>query len=365
MMVQSFDIEALLIHVFAPQPAERVLVMADLPHAECGDDQEWEERREMAAEWHCAFERLGTRLGFGMHPLLTYPATGAPNAPLPSNGEVGGKLVRFEEILSHTNIVLAMTKYSATAPLIKFTQELPSLRAASMPGVVKAMEQTALSADYGEVARKSHLLAAALDLAVGATAEFSTGHQVYFDLRHRRAHADDGQLHADKKGIRLINLPSGEAYSTPYEGELEGKPSRTGGTIPVMYDSELVLLTVEQNRIVEVIGEGPEAARKREYFSVDRARRNIAELGLGCNDKAVISGRTLEDEKVLGMHWAYGRSEHLGGTVGVSDFEDPSNVVHQDVIYAEGSAIGIASLILEYKDGNRQQIIKDSQYTIF
>lgn len=364
-MMQSFDIEALLNDVFAPQSGEKVLVMIDLPHGEWGDDQEWEERREMAAEWHAAFGRLGSRVGLSVHPLLTYPATGAPNAPLPSNAEMGGKSVRLESVLSNTNVAVAMTKYSATAPLIKFTHELPNLRVASMPGVVKAMEETALAADYTEVARKSHLLAATLDRALGGTAEFSTGHQVYFDLRHRRAHADDGQLHSDRKGIRLINLPSGEAYSAPYEGEVEGKPSRTEGTIPVMYDSELVLLMVEQNRIVELIGEGLQAAGKREYFAVDRARRNIAELGLGCNDKAVICGRTLEDEKVLGMHWAYGRSEHLGGTVGVSDFEDPSNVVHQDVVYAKGSAIGIASLLLEYEHGNRQEIIKDNEYTIF
>lgn len=363
-MVQSFDLERLLTDVFAPQPGERILLMTDLPHEEWGDDQEWQERREMAAEWHSAFRRLATRLAFSVYPLLTYPATGAPNAPLPSNGEVGGKWVRFEGILSETNIVLAMTKYSATAPLIKFTHRLPNLRAASMPGVVKAMEQTALAADYAEVARKSHLLAANLDRAVGGTAEFSTGHQTYFDLRHRRAHADDGQLHANKKGIRLINLPSGEAYTAPYEGELEGQPSRTEGTIPVMYDDELVLFRVEENRIVEVIGGGPQAAQKRDYFAVDEARRNIAELGLGCNDNAVISGRTLEDEKVLGMHWAYGRSEHLGGTVGVANFRDPCNVVHQDIVYAEGGAIEIGRLVLEYEDGTSEEIIKDSHFTI-
>jgi leucyl aminopeptidase (aminopeptidase T) len=234
-----------------------------------------------------------------------------------------------------------------------------------MPKVTRSMEQTALSADYAEVARKAHILAAKLDQAVGARVEFTTGHQVYFDLRHRQADPDDGQLHADKKGIRLINLPSGEACIAPYEGELKGQPSRTEGTIPAMYDDELVLFKVEKNRIVEVSGDGPQAAEKRRYFAVDQARRNIAELGLGCNDKAVVSGVVLEDEKVLGLHWAYGRSDHLGGTVGVAAFSDPRNVVHQDIVYAKDSPISVASLALEYEERTSDEIIRDRQYTIF
>ncbi len=364
-MVKSFDLEKLLIDVFGPQPGEKVLVMTDLPHGEWTDNEKWADRREMAAEWHAAFQQLGTKLGFSVHPLLTYAATGAHSAPLPEEGEMDGQQVRLEDILSEANIVVALTEYSATAPLIGFSQKLPNLRAASMPGVTKSMEQTALAADYSEVARKSHILAVKLDQAMGAKVEFSTGHQLYFDLRYRQAEADDGQLHADKKGIRLINLPSGEAFIAPYEGELEGQPSRTEGLIPVMVDDELVLFRVQENRIVEVIGDGPQAAQKRDYFAVDQARCNIAELGLGCNDKAVISGSVLEDEKVLGMHWAYGRSDHIGGTVGVADFSDPSHVVHHDTVYPKGDRIEIASLVLEYEKGTSEEIIKDGQYTIF
>lgn len=363
-MAQSF-LEKLLVDVFAPQSGEKVLVMSDLPHGEWTDNENWADRREMAMEWHSAFQRLGSKLGFSVHPLFTYPATGAHNASLPEDGEMDNQRVRFEDILRDTNIVVALTEYSASAPLIEFTQRLPNLRAASMPLVMRSMEQTALAADYSEVARKSHILAARLGQAVGAKVEFSTRHQLYFDLRSRKAGADDGQLHADKKGLRFINLPSGEAFIAPYEGELEGQTSRTKGMIPVMYDDELVLFRVEENCIVEVIGDGPQVAQKQDYFAVDQARRNIAELGLGCNDKAVISGSVLEDEKVLGLHWAYGRSDHLGGTVGVADFSDPSHVVHYDIVYPKGGSVEIASLVLEYEDGTSEEIIKDGQYTIF
>lgn len=361
----SFDLEKLLVDVFDPQPGEKVLVMMDLPHGGLSDYEGWAERREMASEWQAAFERLGSDLGISVYPLLTYPATGAHNGPLPQAGEMEGQNVRFEEVFADTNIVIALTQFSATAPLVEYTERFPNLRAASMPMVMRSMEKTALSADYAEVARKSHILAAKLDQASGARVVFSTGHEMYFDLRYRDAHADDGQLHADKEGERVINLPSGEAYMVPYEGEQEGEPSLTQGMIPVMLGDELVVAQAQGNRIVEVVGDGPQAEEAREYLALDEALRNVAELGLGCNDQAVVTGNVLEDEKVLGMHWAFGLSDHIGGTVGVDDFSDPSHVEHRDWVYPKGGAIEIASLVLEYEDGTSEEIVSDGEYTIF
>jgi hypothetical protein len=364
-MAKAFDLEKLLVDVFAPQVGEQVLVMTDLPHGDLSDNEAWANRRRMAAEWQSAFQQLGSRTGFTVHPLLTYEATGAHGAPLPDKGQLGGESVRLADILSATNIAVALTEFSATAPLIGFMDTRPGLRAASMPGISRQMVGTALSADYTEVARKSHMLADRLNRATGAKVQFSTGHEVYFDLRHRKAEADDGQLHADKTGVRLINLPSGEACIAPYEGELEAQPSKTEGTIPADYNGELVLYRLRENRVVEIIGDSLRAAEMRDYFAVDEARRNIAELGMGCNDKAVISGSVLEDEKVLGLHWAYGLSQHIGGVTGPSQFSDPKHVVHQDIVYPKGGAVEIASLVLEYENGSGEEIIRNAEYTIF
>ena len=365
-MKQGIDLEKLIVDVFAPEPGETVLLMTDVPHGNLQDNDEWAARRQMAQEWLEAFQSLGQKSGFAVKPLFRYPATGANNADLPPEGEMAGKRVGVGTVLAEANIVVALTQYSATAFLIRdYICGSDTRRAASMPGVTKSMEKTALAADYREVARKGNILTDRLNRAVGARAEFSTGHKLYFDLRHRQAGVDDGMLHRDKKGIRLINLPSGEAFKVPYEGEIEGEPSQTEGTIPVVLEGEIVLYRVLENKIVEVTGEGPQVATQREYFDVDPARRNIAELGLGANDKAIISGNLLEDEKVPGLHWAYGRSDHIGGTVGVDSFEDAKNVVHFDTVYAEGASIGVASLLLVYSDGTEEEIIRDNAYTTF
>ena len=359
-------LEQLLIDVFSPEPGETVVVMMDLPHDKIGDHPRWTERRAMAEEWREAFVGLAEELKITVEPMLTYEATGAHNGPLPASAELGGREVTFDEVMTAANIVVALTEYSATAPLVGFTEKYQELRAASMPGVMQSMMDTALAADYALVAERCGLLADKLDGAMAAELTFSTGHELLIDLRNREAHIDDGRLYADKQGERVINLPSGETYIAPYEGELPGQPSETAGQVPLLIgDGSFAILHLEENRVVEVTGEGPEAEDIRRGFSVDDGVRNLAELGLGCNDMAVVTGNVLEDEKVMGVHLAGGLSEHIGGTVGVEDFNSPSGAVHQDVVYPFGGEIEVTNLVLKYEDGSTETIIKNGQYTLF
>ena len=76
---------------------------------------------------------------------------------------------------------------------------------------------------------------------------------------------------------------------------------------------------------------------------------------------AEVTGNTLEDEKA-GFHWAFGRSDHIGGVVGVEDFQSPETVVHQDIVYAKGSPVEVESAVLMYPDGRRVSVIVDTKY---
>lgn len=357
-MTKPFNLTKLLRDVFAPDEQDTALVMVDVPTPLIPDFPDWAERRLMAAEWRETLERMGVRT----LPLLSYPATGANNSDLPATGRQEGVEVPMEKTISTATLVIAMTRYSATAPLSMMTRKWPTLRAASMPNVLRRMEQSALAADYRLVARKAAILAQWLDEAAGAEVKFSTGHQCFFDLRFRLAHADDGMCQRDKKGFRVINLPSGEAFIVPYEGEKPGEPSRTAGEIPLAWKSHTYTLGVEGNRIISVRGSGPDRGWLTEHFDVDPMRRNIAELGLGCNDQAIITGNVLEDEKA-GFHWAYGRSEHLGGVIGPDRFLKPEHVVHHDVVYARGCPIEIARMTLINPDGTKRLVIADGSYT--
>ncbi len=360
----AFDLIKLLTDVFEPEEGELVTVACDVPRAPADDSPAWAERRAMAVEWHSAFVALGLGRDFTVNPLLTYAATGANGADLPVAGELDRRQVSLEQTLLDSTLAVFLTEYSATAALDGFARRKPDFRAASLPGVAKRMEKTALSADYREVARRCRILDGLLRGAASLEVSFSTGHRCVFDLRYRTPEVDDGFLPRGKQGAdRVINLPSGETFIVPYEGEQSGVRSLTAGTIPVRAGGELVLFQVAANRITKLDGNGPEARRLRAFFAADQARANIAEVAFGCNEWAVVTGNVLEDEKA-GFHWAYGRSEHLGGTVGPKAFLSPETVVHQDIVYAKGNPIQIAEAAVVRKEG-RTRVLRNGAYVVF
>jgi hypothetical protein len=353
----SFSLEKLFVDVFAPRRGEVVTIMYDLPHGDVRDSDKWKERRAMAEDWQRQIAGFSTKYGMRIGPVVTYEGTGANGRQLPVNGLQAGRPVRLDDVAAGSTIIISMPQYSASAPLVLLTRKYPNLRVASLPGVQRSMEKTGLSADYSHIAATCATLAGIFDGSVGVEVEFSTGHTCYFDKSDgMRAIADDGRLPpVTKQGeLRLRNLPSGEVFVVPNESP----GSKTAGQIPVSYGSEMVVLTVQNNQIVDVRGDGPVAARKREEFRAERAMCNIAEVAIGCNDKAVVTGNVLEDEKA-GFHWAYGRSDHLGGKVRPQDFSAPAKVIHQDIVYAKGNPIVCKRLDFLSPDGRRRTVIRD------
>jgi len=356
----AFDVKKLFSDVFSPEKDEAVLIIIDTAKENQQETREWQLRHQMATEWHSEIDFLGKKMGFHILPIVKYPATYKHNADLPwSEGEP----ITLNEALSKATIALALTEFSASAPLINWSKSHPDFRCASMPMVKKEMEQTSLSADYKEVALRCRELKKILEGTQGIEVVFSTGHTCYFDVRFRECLTEDGNLPRDKEGFRLINLPSGETFYAPYEGE-KGEPSLTSGELPVMKNGELVVFKVEENSIVEVIGDGQQANEFRDFFARDAARRNIAECAFGTNPKAVVTGNVLEDEKA-GFHWAYGRSDHIGGITGVNSFGSPDNVIHFDWVYAKESPILVQEATAIFEDNRTATIIKNGDYLVF
>jgi hypothetical protein len=358
-----FDLRKLLVDVFEPQAGEKVLVVVDEPSERAADHDDWAARRAMAARWRDELESLGRERSFTVEPLLTFPATGANNADLPEQARRGEQEVPLEPTLLEATLVLAMTQFSATAPLSHLAEKKEDFRAASMPGVLERMERSALSADYARVAKRCQAIDELLRPAMLCDVTFSTGHRCWFDLRHRHSEVDDGHLPRFKPGDRIINLPSGETFKVPYEGEREGEPSWTAGSIPVSSPEGLVVFQVSGNVIRQVDGDGPTAEHYRQHFAEDPARANVAEVAFGVNDRAEVCGSVIEDEKA-GFHWAFGRSDHLGGVVGVSRFRGPETVVHQDIVYAGDSPIQVVRATVTDAGGRQSDVIRGGEYLL-
>ena len=361
-----FDMRAFIDEVFAPQAGERVLLLVDEPTAQQPLNADWEARYALADEWHGAFAKLGKERGFEVLPILRFPAAAAHQAPFPEFGTLDGRSVSIDDTLDQVSLAIGMNEVSMTSGLAMACMRRPgaaNFRAASAPLLRKDMENACLAIDYKALRYRCRVLAALIEDAVAAEVEFTTGDRCRFDLRHRRPGVDNGYLRRDKEGIPLINLPSGEVWITPYEGEIAGDAPRTEGVIPVARgDGSVALFRVEANRVVAVEGENPARGYYRRIFDADPMRRNVGEIAFGCNPGARVSGLYIEDEKA-GFHWGFGRSDFLGGTVGPAHFLNESTVMHIDNPYARDCPITVSADLIDAA-GGRTAVLRSGNYVV-
>jgi hypothetical protein len=372
------ELASLVERVFAPTGEDRLLgVMVDLPDDRVPDDPAWAQRRQVAAEWARLLQDQADAVGYGTE-LLLYPNVGTNNGDLPDRCWIhGGGMVPqhagaldpaasvpMGDVFDTHPMLLSVTKFSATAPL-KVAARTHPMRAATMPGFTPAMIP-ALRLDYAEIARRVGILKELLDRATGADLVFRhPGGEdlLHLDLRHRTGHASGGLL--PKRGA-AGNLPSGESYIVPYEGERPDDPSRSRGVLPVQFGKgEVVRYRIEGNRAVEVLTQGPVSAREADLIAREPAYANLAELGLGVLGAFGVKpiGVVLLDEK-LGLHVAFGRSEHFGGQVGPEDFSSPGAVVHIDRVYVPEAQPDVVpvSVDLRFPDGSSLALMRDGDF---
>ena len=377
--LEGAELVALIKRVFPPLGGEKGLaILVDLPDALVGDNPDWVRRRLMAAEWLAELHGAAAQLGLPAV-LALFRNAHSNNGELPGECwlHAGGALpacvealdparaVPFAELYAAHSLLLAPTEFSATAPL-KMAARSYGFRAATMGGFCAGMIP-ALRLDYKEVNRRVAWLKGRLDSATGADFHFTypgSEARLHLDLRFRSAHASGGLLpHAGSAG----NLPSGEAYIVPYEGERAGEASHSVGELPVQFGDEVVRYRIESNRAVEVLSTGPASRAEAAYLAREPAYGNIAELGLGVLALFGVKpvGEILLDEK-LGLHIAFGRSDHFGGNVGPSDFSCADAVIHIDRVYVPEMqpAVVVKSVDLLGADGTRNALMRDGEYVV-
>lgn len=324
--------------VFRPGPGEKELsLLTDVPSNPGRDNPEWRDRRAIIGEWYELLKIHSKDLPFQAVGLYEYPDVGTNNNDLPGHVTSVDVSASSEEltllsVLERSSVVIAMTEFSATAPLKILGRQI-GFRGATMPGFSRRMIP-ALGLDYEKVNDRVVKVKHLMDHTDSITARFLTGGEEFrmrFDTRYRTGHASGGLMR--EAGI-VGNLPSGEAYIVPYEGEQEGEKSETSGVLPVQFGDEIVLYQISENRARAVLSRGPKAAEESALLASEPAYGNIAEVGIGVLGQWGVEavGSTLLDEK-LGFHVAFGRSEHFGGITGPSSFRDPRRVVHIDRVY--------------------------------
>jgi hypothetical protein len=351
-------------------------ILVDLPDEKVPDNDDWFDRRQIAGEWYNSFTEHALQTPFSEVNLCTYKNVGSNNNDLPpfvkkvraylGDASLGaGMLVSLDEVLASSSVVIGLTELSATAPLKMLARKF-QFRGASMPGFLRAMIPT-LSLDYEKVHERVLQFKDRMERAEGVRIVLTADGKPYecmFDLRYRTAHASGGLMR--EEGV-VANLPSGEAYITPYEGERKGEVSRTKGLLPVQFGNEIVVYRIENNRAVAVLTDGEESRKERAKIEDEPAYGNIAEVGIGVLGEWGVQavGSTLLDEK-LGLHIAFGRSEHFGGITSPSSFRNPKNVVHIDRVYVPSvqPMISVDEVTFMYEEGMSETIMLNGKYIV-
>ncbi len=223
------------------------------------------------------------------------------------------------------DIVLAPTLQSISHTEARRAASDAGARVASMPGLTGEMLARVMGADMSLLRKRGAQLGRALGAGGEARITCARGSDLRMGLEDRTAIVDAGQL--NKRGA-FGNIPCGEAFIAPVEGTGEGSLIVDGSIAGIGKVVTPVKLDVEEGLLTAA--SGPDGARLMNTLEEEGGLEgfNLAELGIGTNEKAMLTGSVLEDEKILGSaHVAFGASAAIGGTVQVE--------VHLDCVILE------------------------------
>jgi len=215
-------------------------------------------------------------------------------------------------------VVIAMSNNSTSHTRFRWLANAAGARFASLPHFDADMFFTSMAVDWQALAARTSRLADKVNSAVFMELSTPDGTRLSFSIEGRRAEGDDGLLTCPGS---FGNLPAGEVYLAPLEGTAEGV--MVIGYAPTRKLNTPLTLTIRGGEVVAVAGDDPHRDWLEKKFAESSKNRNIAELGIGTNDRATRPDNVLEAEKILGtVHIAFGDNTGFGGVVSTPFHED-------------------------------------------
>jgi leucyl aminopeptidase (aminopeptidase T) len=228
------------------------------------------------------------------------------------------------EALAACDVFIAPASRSLSHTLARKRASEAGARGATMPHVTADMLARLMAIDFDRMRSRSHAVAELLSKASEAKIACPRGTDLTFDLKGRHGIADDGDLTAPGS---FGNLPCGEGFIAPANGN--GVMFARSIAAIGLASGHPAKLTLEAGHLTAATE--PEGEQLLEILREHGENgTNLAELGVGTNDRATLTGNVLEDEKILGtIHVAFGASIAIGGTVSVP--------IHLDCVVTEAS----------------------------
>ncbi|MBI2651854.1 aminopeptidase [Candidatus Woesearchaeota archaeon] len=237
-----------------------------------------------------------------------------------------------DEMLRH-NVILMPTTKSLSHTRARKNASKKGARIASMPGITVDMMKRALDINFNKIRTINEKLIKKLKNKNKIKITTKKGTNVEFYTKGRKWISDDGIY---IKNGAFGNLPAGEIFIAPLEGKANGTiivDASVGGLGKIDKEIEIKI----KNGFIDYISDGKIAKQFKKLLK-NKLYKNVAELGIGTNYKAKITGNVLEDEKVAGTcHIAFGNNKHFGGKIDVPFHVDV--VIKKPTIYCDSVLI--------------------------
>ncbi|MDH4226795.1 MAG: aminopeptidase [Deltaproteobacteria bacterium] len=354
---------------------ERVLVFSDIVRDEENIGTDERERREGSRRVAALIAEAGKK--FAAVEYIEFPSTGSHGTEPPARiwkaafgvnaakklemaGILGPLLKKTatpeaikqaEDVIAEhkaeaVNCIVALPNYSTSHTKFRdLCNRFAGIRYASMPLFEESMLSGVMTADWAKINERTVKLADTMIGADKVNVKSKNGTDITFSIKGRPVKPDTGIITAPGS---FSNLPAGEAFAAPVEGTAEG--TLVIEWAPTRKLASPIKVTVKEGRAVKVEGDEPYVEELRSAFAKNPLFGNIAELGVGTNEKAVNPANVLESEKILGtIHIAFGDNSTFGGTVRVP--------FHQDFVY-------FSPTLVVTKDGREIVIIDAGKFLL-
>jgi len=243
---------------------------------------------------------------------------------------------QIADLMGNFDAVICPTAKSLTHTMARRNACSAGVRVATMPGITMDVMVRTLGADYHKIAERTHKVTEILDNGENVHVTSPIGTDIILPISGIKAISSTGLVTEKGSGG---NLPSGESYLMPAEGKSNGVFYVDGSFAGIgKIGSEPIKITVEDGYAVKIEG-GEEALTLEEMLKPKgRDAYNVAELGIGTNDQAIVTGMILEDEKVMGTaHIALGNNITMGGTCSVGIHLD--GVILKPTVTVDGTPL--------------------------
>ncbi len=248
---------------------------------------------------------------------------------------------------SAVNAVIALSNYSTSHTRFRdFLTRVCGCRYASMPIFEVSMLESSMNIDWTVLFKRTKSIAKIVNTAETIEIKTPNGTHITMSKKGRNALSDDGIL--TNQGS-FGNLPAGEVFLAPVEGTANGKLVLEWA--PTRELKSPIIMIVKEGIVTEVVGDEPYADYLRTKLNEREENRNIAELGIGTNDRAKRPDNILESEKILGtIHIALGDNSSFGGKV--------RTPFHQDFVFFK------PTVMLKTKENRCISLLKNGILTL-